>query len=68
MQPRDLVDRMSSAPAFVRLTLPIAQARIKAREIINQEGINGITSVIENWHLVSPGQVEFTVRNYVKAD
>jgi hypothetical protein len=68
MQPRDLADRMASAPASVKMTLPVAEARIKAREIINQGAINGITPVIENWHLVSPGQVEFTVRNYVKPD
>ena len=68
MRPRDLVDRMSIAPVSTKFTLPIAEARIKAREIINQGSIDGIIPVIENWHLVSTDQVEFTVRNLLNSD
>ena len=68
MRPRDLVDKMSIAPASTKFTLPIAEARTKAREILNQGSINGVSPVIENWHLVSNDQVEFTVIKLLKAD
>lgn len=68
MRPRDLLDKMSFAPASTKFTLSIAEARIKAREIINQGSINGTIPVIEDWHLVSNDQVEFTVRNLLNSD
>jgi hypothetical protein len=68
MRPRDLAEKMSTAPASTKLTLPIAEARTKAREIINQAPTNGIIPVIENWHLVSMDHVEFTVRHLPNSD
>jgi hypothetical protein len=49
-------------------TLPIAEARTKAREVINCAPTSGIIPVVENWHLVSDGQIEFTVRNLQRSD
>jgi hypothetical protein len=66
MKPRDLADGMSSAIAT--FTLPIAEARTKAREVINRPPTDGIIPVVENWHLVSDGQIEFTVRNLQHSD
>lgn len=63
MRSRDVADAMSSAAASATFTLPIAEARTKAREIINGGPTNGVIPVVENWHLVSDGQIEFTVRN-----
>jgi len=68
MRPRDLADKTSIAPASTTFTLPIAEARSKAREIISQVSLDGIIPVIENWHLVSEDQVEFTVRNLLSKD
>jgi hypothetical protein len=63
MRPRDLADRMSRATASTTFTLPIAEARTKAREIIGSVSRDGNILVIENWHLVSGDRIEFTVRN-----
>jgi hypothetical protein len=62
MRPRDLADEMSNAAATM-FTLPVAGARIKAREIINRVSENGSIPVIENWWQRSDGQIEFTVRS-----
>jgi hypothetical protein len=68
MRPRDIADRMSNATASTTFTLPIAEARTKAREIINRVSTDGTIPVIENWHLVSGGQIEFTVRKLRGSD
>jgi hypothetical protein len=63
MKPRDLADTMSSTLASTTFTLPIVEARAKAHEIINCASRDGIITIVENWHLVSDDQVEFTVRD-----
>jgi hypothetical protein len=68
MRPRDLADKMSTVPVSTKYTLPIAEARTKAREIINQASTNGIIPVIENWHFVSMDHIEFTVRHLPNSD
>ena len=68
MRPRDIADRMSNTTASTTFRLPIAEARTKAREIINRVSTDGIIPVIENWHLVSGGQIEFTVRKLRGSD
>ena len=66
MKPRDLADDMSSEIAT--FTLPIAEARTKARQVINRAQTSGIIPVVENWRLVSDGQIQFTVRNLRRSD
>jgi len=61
MKPRDVADSMSTASTT--FTLPIAEARTKAREIINGAPTNELIRVVENWHLASDGQIQFTVRS-----
>jgi hypothetical protein len=68
MQPRNLVDRMSNATARTTFTLPVAEARVKAREIINGVSGNGNIPVVENWRQRSDGQIEFTVRTLRASD
>ena len=63
MRPRDLASGMSSATGRTTFTLPVAEARTKAREIINRVPTNGIIPIIENWRQRSDGQIEFTVRS-----
>jgi hypothetical protein len=55
---------MSSAAASTRVTLPTAEARRKAREIINRGSCDGIAAVVENWHQRPDGQIEFTIRSF----
>jgi hypothetical protein len=66
MKPRDLADEISNA--VVTFKLPVAEARTKAREVINCAATNGIIPVIENWRLNSDGQVEFAIRNLQNSD
>jgi hypothetical protein len=68
MRPRDLADAMSSGVGSATFSLPIQEARAKAREIINSVSQGGVVPVIENWHLASNGQIEFTVRNLKSVD
>ena len=63
MRPRDLADEMSSGVGSATFSLPIREARAKAREIINSVSRGGVVRVVENWHLASNGWIEFTVRN-----
>jgi hypothetical protein len=67
-RPRDLADRVSGVQRPETVTLPIAAARLKAREILNQFPQAGTTTVVENWRQLSDGQIEFTVRQLPLAD
>ena len=64
MKPRDLADRMSYTTASTTVTLPIAEARTKAREIINRSSRDGMITVVENWRQRPDGQIEFTIRDF----
>jgi hypothetical protein len=64
MRPRDLADGMSIGAASTTVTLPIAEARTKAREVINRASRDGITTVVENWRQRPDGQIEFTIRSF----
>jgi hypothetical protein len=68
MRPRDLADAMSSGAASITFTLPIQEARSKAREVINRGSNGRVVSVVENWRSVSDDLIEFTVRNLISAD
>jgi hypothetical protein len=68
MTPHDLANRMSKANPSTTFTLPVAEARIKARKIISHVSSDGNILVIENWHPVSGDHVEFTVRNLRGSD
>lgn len=68
VRPRNLTNRLSAAKAPKKFTLPVDAARRKAREIINQLPQNRLIPVIENWRLLSDGQIEFTVRHLPIAD
>jgi hypothetical protein len=66
MKPGDQAEEISNA--VVTFTLPVAEARTKAREVINRAATNGIIPVVENWRLNSDGQVEFAIRNLRRSD
>jgi hypothetical protein len=68
VRPRDLTDRMSDGQQLETLTLPLAAARCKAREIIDQVPRSGFTAVIEKWRQLPDGQIEFAVRHFRAAD
>jgi hypothetical protein len=66
-RPRDLADRMAARrdqdERDLRDTyiLPLADARLKAREIINRFPEGGYLTIVENWRQLSDGSIEFTI-------
>jgi hypothetical protein len=68
MRHLDLAGGTSPATAPTTITLPVAEARIKAREIINRVSDNGTIPVVENWRQRSDGQIEFTIRTLRASD
>jgi hypothetical protein len=64
--PSDLADRMKgsrvSSDPHETFTLALADARLKAREILNQSAHGGYFAIVENWHQLPDGQIEFTMR------
>ena len=58
----DFAEQMSGIQPEI-FTLPIDAARLKAREIINRFPQGGYVQVIENWRLVSDGQIESATRH-----
>ena len=66
--PRDLADRMSGARPPETVTLPIDAARRRAREILKRFPERGYMPIVENWHQLADGQIEFTIRNLPLAD
>jgi hypothetical protein len=71
-RPSDLADRMKesrgSSDPHETFTLPLADARLKAREILDQTAQGGYLAIVENWRQLPNGQIEFTTRRVVVAD
>jgi hypothetical protein len=71
-RPRDLADglaaRMSGAQQPETFKLPIAAARLKAREILDQAPQGKYAPIVENWRQLPDGQIEFTMRHLPTAD
>jgi hypothetical protein len=68
VRPRDLADRISGEWQSETVTLPLAAARSKAREIIDQLPQSGFTPIIERWQQLPDGQIEFAIRHFPTAD
>jgi hypothetical protein len=71
-RPSDLADRMKrsrgSSDPHETFTLPLADARAKAREILDQLAHDGYLAIVENWRQLPDGQIEFTMRRVIAAD
>jgi hypothetical protein len=71
-RPSDLADRMKgsrgSSDPHQTFTLPLADARLKAREILDQSAQGGYWAIVENWRQLPDGQIEFTMRRVIAAD
>jgi hypothetical protein len=48
--------------------LPLREARMKARQVINESPAGGCATIIENWRQLPDGQIEFSVRRLPVAD
>lgn len=71
-RPSDLAGRMKDSRGLSypheTFTLPVADARIKAREILNQTALGGYLAIVENWRQLPDGQIEFTMRRVAVPD
>ncbi|MFM2444034.1 MAG: hypothetical protein RJB09_1220 [Pseudomonadota bacterium] len=63
-------DRRETSSAFRRetFTLPRADAREKARELLNAFPKQAYMTEIESWRELSDGRIEFTMRRLPTAD
>ena len=71
-RPIDLANRMkgSHESNYPRetFTLPLADARRKAREILDQSSKGGYLAIVERWRQLPDGNIEFTMRRMQVVD
>jgi hypothetical protein len=78
MKPRGIANRAMELRESRRLdtddfqrktfTLPIDDARAKAREILREYPAGGYMTIVENWRQLPDGQIQFTMRRLPAAD
>ncbi len=68
VRPRDLADHMAGEPQPELFTLPLEQARCKAREIIDQAPHSGFKPTVEKWRQLPDGRIEFAIRHFPAED
>jgi hypothetical protein len=77
-RPRDLADQIrelrngkeKGGEGLIRqtFTLPLEEARAKARQILDAFPAEGYMTIVENWRQLADGQIEFTMRRLPTAD
>jgi len=62
--------RRLDTDSFLRktFTLPLEDARVKAREILREYPAGGYMTIVENWCQLPDGQIQFTMRRLPTAD
>jgi hypothetical protein len=78
MKPRDLADRSQQMRDLRRLdpdgflrktfTMPVDDARAKAREFLREYPAGGYMTIVEHWSQLPDGQIQFTMRRLPTAD
>jgi hypothetical protein len=78
MKPRDVATRSQELKDLRRLdpdgflrrtfTLPVEDARAKAREFLREFPAGGYMTIVEHWRQLPDGQIEFTMRRLPTAD
>ncbi len=77
-RPRDIADRLREISdrrardpdGLMRqtFTLPVDDARKKAREILSAYPTGGNVTIVERWHLLPDGRIQFTMRRLPTSD
>ena len=77
-RPRDIADRSRELADLRRLdrdgflretfTLPLEDARAKAREFLNAFPTGGYMTIVDKWRQLPDGKIEFTMRRLPTAD
>ena len=78
MKPRDLAYRSQQMRDMRRLdpdgflrrtfTLPVEDARAKARAFLREYPAGGYMTIVEHWRELPDGQIQFTMRRLPTAD
>ena len=74
MKPKDLAGRMRDQQklndGFTRetFTLPLEEAREKARMVLKRYPVGGYATIVEHWRQLDDGRIEFTMRRLPTAD
>jgi hypothetical protein len=65
---RDLRKRNDDRLSHESFRLPLQEARIKARQVLNESPAGSYTTIIENWRQLSDGYIQFTIRRLPTTD
>jgi hypothetical protein len=78
MKPKDFADRSKQMrdqrrldpDGFIRktFTLPVEDARARAREFLRDFPAGGCMTIVEHWRQLPDGQIQFTMRRLWTAD
>jgi len=76
-KPRNIADRLvdlrdlarrKDDPLHETITLPLHEARSKARELLSECSAANYVKIVENWRQLPDGQIQFTIRRLPAAD
>ena len=76
-EPRNIADRMRRLRDLAKrkddlscetITLPLHEARFRARQLLNECPAANYVKIVENWRQLPDGQIEFTIRRLPAAD
>lgn len=77
-QPRDIANRSRELRDLRRLDpdwfarekfiLPVEEARLKARALLNEYPSGGYMTIVERWRQLPDGRIEFVMRRLPTAD
>jgi hypothetical protein len=65
---RDLGKRKDDLLLHETITLPLHEARFKARQLLNESPVASCVKILENWRQLPDGQIQFTIRRLPAAD
>jgi hypothetical protein len=76
-EPRDIADRMHDLRDLGKrkddlflhetITLPLHEARLKARQLLDERAASYV-KIVENWRQLPDGQIQFKIRRLPAAD
>jgi hypothetical protein len=76
-EPRNIADRMHDLRGLGKrrddrsletITLPLQEARFRARQLLNGPPAASYVKIVENWRQLPDGQIQFTVRRLPATD
>jgi hypothetical protein len=65
---RDLAKRKDDHALHETITLPMHEARSRARQLLGERPAASYVKIVENWRQLLDGQIQFTIRRLPAAD